>query len=141
MSLVQFLQLLVSLGPQLVAVFNFIAQLVNQINSSGRARASLNSLDVCTANLSGEEVELLNQIATLHDSHVGLRASRFSITDVLKVYAFIKAHPEMLEHVKAIIADVKAIVAFFAPAPAPQPQPNHNPPNDNPPADNPPAAI
>jgi hypothetical protein len=110
MTFLEFLQLLVQLGPQFAVVWRVVMTLVNEFNFGQK-------LPLAEATLSHGEQTHVETLRSLSATHGGLAGAAFSIQDVLRVFNFVQQHPELVTAIQAIIA------AFMKPKPTPQPSP------------------
>jgi hypothetical protein len=98
-TFLQFLQLLIALGPQLVPVWQQILAFVQ----AHRGNQPLPAPTVASPLLSpAEDAHLL----TLHDTAVikgGMAAAAFNLGTLIQVWRYLQAHPELMQAIESII--------------------------------------
>ncbi len=105
-TFLQFAQLLFTLGPYLVPVWQQIVALIQAHHGSPNLPHPLTATH---PELSDRDREFVGRVTTLATSQGGLAASAFNIGVMLQVWQYLRAHPELWEAVQTIIVAFRAL--------------------------------
>jgi hypothetical protein len=102
-SFLQFLQLLYTLGPYLLPVWQQIVALIQ----AHRGPQPLGAIS--TQHLSASEHSHFRDLESLASLHGTVAASSFNIGAVLEVWQYIRQHPEVMQAIQTLIAAFRAL--------------------------------